>query len=229
MSNNKKLVKLGCIYNNLTTLDLSNNSTLTTLYCYSNQFKFSTLPIKQPSWSTYTYTPQNNIILPKKQYGLTETVDLSSELSVNSNTTNYVWKTTGGWALTVGTDYTVTGGVTTFLKVQTDSVYCEMTNATFPYLTLKTCNILISQFPLSVPDNEVLFKVYPNPAFNYLNIELPEKIVRVEIFNETGIKLYEHNFNTNKVTVPTSNIPKGMLIVKVYTKKEVYNGKVMKL
>jgi len=229
ISNDTLLKLLYCSGNKISTLDVSNNLALSELRCENNNLTFVSLPLKEASWITYSYTPQNNVILPKKQYGLTETVDLSSELTVNGNTTNFAWKTKGGTALTVGTDYTVTGGVTTFLKVQTDSVYCEMTNATFPYLTLKTCNILISQFPLSVPDNEVLFKVYPNPAFNYLNIELPEKIVRVEIFNETGVKVYEHNFNTNKVTVPTSNIPKGMLIVKVYTKKEVYNGKVMKL
>lgn len=62
-------------------------------------------------------------------------IDLSSQLTANGNTTVYTWKTKGGTSLVAGTDYTLTNGKTVFLKPQTDSVYCEMTNATFPGFT----------------------------------------------------------------------------------------------
>ena len=230
VTQNAALTHLGCSSNQLTTLDVSNNTALTSLYCYNNQLRFSTLPLRQPSWLNYSYSPQAKVELAKKQYGLTETVDLSSELTVDGKTTSYIWKTKGGATLVAGTDYNVTGGVTTFLKVQSDSVYCQMTNATFPELTLTTTNIKVSQFPLSVGNNEVAVKIYPNPATDNFSIEMAEEIVKVEVYTLTGVKVFENGlYNSTRVTVPTGSMPKGALVVRTYTRNGVYESKVIKI
>lgn len=228
--NNALLTHLYCSNNLITSLDVSKNTDLTTLNCSSNQLKFSTLPLKQTPWATYTYHPQNTFNPPKKQYGLTETIDLSSELTVDGKTTNYIWKTKGGATLTAGTDYNVTNGVTTFLKVQSDSVYCQMMNATFPALTLNTSKIKVSQYPLSVGENEVAIKVYPNPATQYFSVEMAEEIVRVEVYTLTGVKVFENGmYNSTKVTIPLGNMPKGALLVRTFTRNGAYESKVLKM
>lgn len=230
LSKNTSLESLLCSNNEISLLSVINNPAINVLRCESNQFKISTLPLKQNSWTTYSYSPQAKVELAKKQYGLTETVDLSSELTVDGKTTSYIWKTKGGATLTAGTDYNVTNGVTTFLKVQADSVYCQMTNTTFPDLTLTTTNIKVSQFPLSVGENEIAVKVYPNPATENFNLEMAEEIVRVEVYTITGVKVFENGlYNSTKVTVPLNKMPKGTLLVKVFTRNGTYKSKVVKI
>lgn len=229
LTNNTKLTDLDCRANQLTALDVSKNTALTKLLCNYNKFTFATLPIKANGFD-YIYSPQNAVNLAKKQYGLTETVDLSSELTINGNTTNYIWKTKAGTTLTAGTDYNVTNGITTFLKVQTDSVYCEMTNATFRDLTLTTSNIKVSEYPLFVGHNEVAIKIHPNPATENFTIKMAEEIVRVEVYTITGVKVFENGlYSSTTVNVPLTNMPKGALLIKVYTRNGVYSGKVVKI
>ena len=230
LSKNTLLWRLHLANNQLSSLNLNNNALICRLDIPGNWLTFRLLPIKTSVLTDYIYSPQRKIILAKKQYGLTETVNLSSELTIDGKTTNYTWKTKGGATLVAGTDYNVTGGVTTFLKVQSDSVYCQMTNASFPDLTLTTTNIKLSQFPLSVDENEIAVKVYPNPATESFNLEMAEEIVRVEVYTLTGVKVFENGlYSSTKVTVPLNNIPKGALHVKVFTRNGTYKSKVVKI
>jgi len=223
------LKTLNCSSNKLNALDLSKNNSLTSVSCQSNNLDFTTLPLKQPTWSTYIYSPQSKVALQKKNYTLSETIDLSSQLTVNGNTTYYIWKTKGGITLTTGTDYSISTGVTTFLKEQSDSVYCQMTNATFPGLTLTTTNVKITQFHTDVNDISLNAKLYPNPVKDLLNIECKENISKVEVYSITGMKLYEKlGENSLTMLVPTGNLPLGMLIVKVYCKSGIIEKKIIK-
>ncbi len=131
VTQNTELATLYCDDNQLTMLDVSKNTALKSLSCSSNQLTFTTLPVKQIYWTTYYYAPQKPISIGKSLATGID-LDLSSQLTVNGNTTVYTWKTKSGATLVPGTDYTLTNGRTVFLKSQADSVYCEMTNATFP-------------------------------------------------------------------------------------------------
>ena len=229
VSKNIALEVLYCMENQLTALDVSKNSALAYLICNTNQLTFNTLPIKKTSWYTYTYSPQAVINLPQRSYSLGQNVNLSSQLSANGVTTNYVWKTKGGTNLILGTDYSFTNGTTTFLKTQTDSVYCQMTNTTFPGLTLSTTNVKVTQFPSSV--NEVILngKIYPNPIKDILNIECEESIQKVEVYSIIGMKVFENAVNNLTSTrINTSLLPKGLLVVKVYGKSGVMEKKIIK-
>lgn len=229
ISKNIALTLIDCYSNQLTALDVSKNTALTYIDCKSNLFNFVSLPIKQTGWTTYTYSPQATLVLIKKNYTLSENIALSSQLTVNGNTTNYIWKTKGGLTLTAGTDYTTTNGVTTFLRVQTDSVYCQMTNATFPSLTLSTTNVKITQFPSSVDEITLNGKVFPNPIKESLNIELSESISKVEVYSVIGAKIFEKvGNNSNTLVLPTIDFPRGILIVKVYSRNGVVEKKVLK-
>ncbi len=229
ISKNTMITYFDCSSNNLASLDLSSNAVLSSIRCESNYFTFTNLPIAKPTWTTYTYSPQAKIKIEKQQYNLSESVDLSSQLTVNSNTTSYIWKTKGGITLSLGADYSVTSGVTTFLKGQTDSVYCQMTNATFPALTLSTTNIKVSD-PTSIEsDIEQITKVYPNPVSNLLWVMSEEAIKRVEIYTVVGIKVFEQEYNTTKkVNINATELPEGLLIIKVYGDKGVMEKKILK-
>jgi Leucine-rich repeat (LRR) protein len=127
VTNNPGLAFLYCGNNKLTSMAV--NASLVFAFCMNNQFTFATLPLI-PALNA----PQSPIYIDKA-LGTGQEVDLSSQLTVNGNTTVYTWKTKNGATLVQGTDYSLTDGKTVFLKSQTDSVYCEMTNATFPLFT----------------------------------------------------------------------------------------------
>jgi len=131
VTKNTVLSFFDCKDNQLSTLDVSGNRNLSMLFCKDNQLVFSSLPFYQASWTTYSYAPQHSIPIKKKLESGDE-VDLSSHLMVKGNSTLYKWKTTGGKTLTEGSDYIITFGKTIFLAGQADSMYCEMTNVTFP-------------------------------------------------------------------------------------------------
>ena len=63
-----------------------------------------------------------------------ETVDLSSQATLGTAATVFTWKNTEGTELVEGTDYTVAGGVFTFLTEQ-EAIHCEMTNSELPLFT----------------------------------------------------------------------------------------------
>lgn len=138
VSNNTKLEFLFCQNNQLSALDVSKNTALWTLRCQHNGFTFATLPIPQSTWS-YLYAPQRAIVI-SKNYKVGNTVDLSSQSLINGKSTIYTWKTKAGATLLEGTNYSIENGQSTFLQTQADSVYCEMTNPTFPFF--KQTNVL---------------------------------------------------------------------------------------
>ncbi len=144
VSNNPALVTLFCNYNQLTSLDVSKNASLASLHCTNNKLTFATLPLPKSTWS-YDYSPQQKIALPQKDYSSDEDVDIKSLSSINGINTKFTWKTDIGVELVSGQDYIVTDGVTNFLTNQIDSVYCEMTHSSFPQLTLKTTEIKVTK------------------------------------------------------------------------------------
>lgn len=121
--------------NNLTELKYT---TLTKANIAGNKFTLSSLPAS--NITTLTYAPQQAMKIDK----ITGTIDLSAQnnitgLTAVTNATVYTWYTKSGTTLSAGTDYTENAGMFTFIKNQTDSVYCTMTTAAFP--NFKDANI----------------------------------------------------------------------------------------
>lgn len=140
-----ELTSIACDNNMISYLDISKQTKLTTLSCSKNNLTISGLPVS--TITSYTYAPQNKIpISLNTPVGFS--VKLTTEASKNGTATVFTWKTKGGTKLVEGTDYTISNGLTTFLKAQSDSVYCELSNAQFPALTganiLKTTNTKVA-------------------------------------------------------------------------------------
>lgn len=135
LSKCKELTELRLNDNELTSLDLLRNTKLENVQISDNRFMFSTMP--ETTCKAMSYGSQKRILLPKGS----NVIDLSSEYLIDGKETSYQWKTIDGRRLFKDEDYTIEGGVTRFITTDIDSVYCEMTNATWPDLTLKTTNV----------------------------------------------------------------------------------------
>jgi len=74
-------------------------------------------------------------------------------------------------------------------------------------------------------------KVYPNPANESLNISLPsmpENNSQVEIYNTSGILVWNANLMSQNNQIDISDLPSGLYLVKVSFGNESYNNKFVK-
>ncbi|MDD4609203.1 MAG: leucine-rich repeat domain-containing protein, partial [Bacteroidaceae bacterium] len=105
--------------------------------CMGNKLTFATLPtLSADVNSRYYNAPQAALEIPTTITVGTE-LDLSAQDMVIGvtdapQTTTYTWKTEEGTALVAGEDYTENAGKFTFIKTQTEPVYCEMSSLAFP-------------------------------------------------------------------------------------------------
>ena len=185
-SNCPVLKQLSCRDNELVSLKLVDNHIISSGNVRNNHLTFSNIPIVDSKY--FYYEPQKEInatVVEGK-------VDFSAENQVGGNQTTFVWKTESGIELAEGTDYTIADGVTTFLKPQDEKVYCEMTNATFPKLTLKTVPVEVGGSGIDgVQTNDL---VYASNGVIYVNVSM-DAVVTV--------------YGVNGQVIRTLNVPEG--------------------
>lgn len=148
--------------NNLTSLNLTPCQNLNILWLEDNRFLFSTMP--QNTSKSFSYGSQQRMTVPEGCFMM----DLSSEYKIGDNTTVYTVKTTAGQPLYEDEDYTNENGVITFTNTDYDKVYCEMTNASWPRLTLKTTEMKL----LGQPDMVMATMKVKDPAGTAVNLSL---------------------------------------------------------
>jgi Leucine-rich repeat (LRR) protein len=141
VSNSMLLRELNCQNNQLATLDVSGCIALTTLNCYSNELLFSSLPLFIKA--QYDYSPQSRMqVSSSGKVVIGNEIDLSSEAIINGIETVYTWHKNDGSEIEPATSANGTFTFDRGFGVQT--IYCQMTNATFPELTLETEMILLT-------------------------------------------------------------------------------------
>ena len=169
---NTALTYLGCYQNQLTSLDVSKNTVLGILYCNNNQFteldlskntaltwlycqnNYLTMPTiygfnadRFTDW--FTYAPQTHIIPATVKAG--ESINLSSEASVNGTATVFTWYDQEDNEVTPATS---NGGVFTFGDDAVGkTLVCKMTNTNLPDFNgdnrLTTTEVTIEEAPVS--------------------------------------------------------------------------------
>ena len=211
-----KLEILNCSFNSLAELDLSKNSELPLLVCNNNILRFSTLNISNVpldfDGNTAFFEPSK--LDPQALVSITASIrantciDLSSEYGFEGK--KYKWgnewtieKIEEGFYTTVykwfdSSDNEVTptkseNGVFTFGdEFVGKTLYCTMTNALYPDLTLKTTSVEILEADLIVEDNVgVVEDVEPSDG-----IIIRDKDGNIVDLN--GVKLIVGNIETNK-------------------------------
>lgn len=100
-----------------------------------NKFTLATIPATA-NVGTLTYVPQQDMAIED----IEKTIDLSSQnnlvgFAAEAQPTVYTWYAEDGTALVAGTDYTEEAGKFTFIKEQTQKVYCTMTTEALPKFT----------------------------------------------------------------------------------------------
>lgn len=141
LSNVPNMTQLYLFNNNLTHLDVSMLQNLKVLHISSNKFTLTTLPRVLSTYVDYVYS--NQALYPVTVEDGCR-IDLSSQLMVGTNRTNYRWfrdrnvgyledGTIAGDELKEGEEYTANDGVFTFSVGVKDAV-CVMTNIAFPNL-----------------------------------------------------------------------------------------------
>lgn len=170
LSNNTALTYVSVNKNKLTSLDVTSCTSLGSLFCMENQltelraenvtksvncsknkFTFSNMPVIKAK--SFFYAPQNPMPIAES-VEVNQSLDLSSQdaivgLEEEPQTTIYKWYTASGTELLPETDYSEVKGVFTFLKSQSEPVYCTMESNAYPKLSginvLKTTEMLIKQ------------------------------------------------------------------------------------
>jgi len=211
LSHCPELSEIDCNNNHLSEFDISNCNKLTWIECYENYLSFTKLPLPDTSWIRYKYAPQT-IPIPKV-FSTGDLFDLNNEYNINGNITHYNWKSKYGADLEIMNDYTISEGRTVFLNQHIDSVYCEMTNATFPQFKetsklITTCmeimgdNIpLLSMTTLNETGSTILFSLKAGIENTPIRIDYGNGIL---VFDTIGTD--ETLFNSTIVGSQTVNI-----------------------
>ena len=80
-----------------------------------------------------------------------------------------------------------------------------------------------------VRDQERAFDIYPNPAKDYLVIEIPEELrsnTQVSVFNTSGICVYKNTeIDHSKILINTSEFITGLYIIKLENKSNCFYKK----
>ncbi|BAX80600.1 T9SS type A sorting domain-containing protein [Labilibaculum antarcticum] len=213
LKNNTKLTDLNCFYNDLSSLELSSN--IINLYCHTNKFPFSELFKIKQKYSELAYG-QSKKIFSEQNKKIGFIIDYSSEVLIDGNNTNFIWYKGYGEATTNEDIIEENTGVFKFLKEGT--YYCEMTNASFPGLTLKTNKITISQpVFINIPDANFKKALVDNTEINTNgDAEISESeaeaftgsisVSNLEISDLTGLEYFFNITELNCYTNQLSNL-----------------------
>lgn len=139
------MTDLDISHNAISSITLPSELSFKRIHCENNAFTYSTLPVIE-GLEEFTYSPQNDVKISSKGPGC----DLSAHNFQNA--TVYEWHSAADDALLVnGTDYSEADGKTRFLEpVIGKKLYCVMTNAILPQLTLTTSQIEAAEMPTHV-------------------------------------------------------------------------------
>lgn len=84
------------------------------------------------------------------------------------------------------------------------------------YLTIFIFFLFLSSYGQTL-DFDKSIKLYPNPAHHVLSVRSDTPLQRVEIYTLVGdkVQIIKHNFKN----IPLKNIPRGIYMVKIYSRK----------
>lgn len=215
--NAKNIEQLSLDANNLSTLDVSILTKLVALTLNNNKFKFSTLPPAKSSYAVYRYENQAPIEIQE----VDGKVDLSSEATIDGTETVYTWYIDNpitnlygeleGETLVEDYEYTIDGGVTTFIFTRPEIVGV-LTNAKFPSLKLFTTMLDIQGGAQSIKTNDTIkafatrgsIVISAQPGMNY------------QLYNVSG-SLVDASTMVEGLT-SINNLSAGIYLLKVDTK-----------
>ena len=222
LAQNTVLTSLNVGYNPITNLDVSQNGALTLLACYSTSLTFLDL--------------SQNTSLTFLQCGLT---GLTS-LDVSLNTALESLYCTDNQLVYLNVKNGNNSILTGFQSERNPSLNCisvdDETAANdaqvAPYtLWVKDAWVTYSEDCQSFLgiDDELLAKglnLYPNPVSNILTIDSEIPLTKVEVYSMLGLKVKEIKSGFN--SIPTDNLSNGVYIIRMYSENGIATKKLIK-
>ncbi|WP_320054241.1 T9SS type A sorting domain-containing protein [uncultured Acetobacteroides sp.] len=232
VSNFVKLNSVDVSDNKLTKI-ISNNTPLLKRGLFSsNSLKFSTMPTST-SFDEYNCFPQDKLEIGKKadngSYTLMagEYIDLSSEVAVEGQATNFIWKDEAG--KTIIPTKAENGRFAFNNDFIGLKIYCELSNSIFPNGSIQTVFVLIpsSKFE-SKFGKEVSIAVYPNPTTSILKVEIDEVIREYRIYSVRGVLVKSGSINDFKAEINVQTLTSGTYLLELTDGAKVYRSKFIK-
>jgi hypothetical protein len=128
-------------------------------------------------------------------------------VSVNNHTSSILTKTALDSYTLNGQTYTQSG---TYTQVIPNELGCDSTI---------TLNLTLNFTGISEVDSNRL-TIYPNPAYDKINIIYEGQLQKIELVDLKGDILYEFSENIKEINLP-NNIITGLYILKVYTESDL--------
>lgn len=122
----------------------------------------------------------------------------------------------------LSTDYIdqTTSGITGEMRYAVEAIYAEG-NSEFCYSNKV-------DFLVGVEGVEDMsFRVYPNPAKDYLQITTSEKLNMVEIYNATGVLVYSERVEGQQVSINTKGFSSGVYMLKLKSGNNTISKKIL--
>lgn len=209
----ERLERLNVAGNELQSLDLSTNNALQILDIRNNHFTFATMP--QTVATEVLMAPQQPVKIAQRSFA----ANLSSLAMINGVPTVYVWKETStGTTLTEGTDYTISGGKTSFSENIIGKVlHCEMTNTEYPQFA--DANVLCTTDIIVTGKPQNLVATFTTPVADQVaHLSLTATKPNTYIYIDWGDDdLREYALNDEMFTLFDDDLTIGGAEVKVYS------------
>lgn len=91
--------------------------------------------------------------------------------------------------------------------------------------SFKTC--VIAWITVGVkPTDEAAYKVYPNPANDFINVVAPLKFNEVRLINSLGKVVYDNKNKGTNLRIATQGFDQGMYILQIYSGNDVISRKI---
>ncbi|WP_179345632.1 T9SS type A sorting domain-containing protein [Winogradskyella ursingii] len=201
------------------------NTPIANVFITNNLFDFSDIEpyFSAGNFAFLQYSPQNT---PDE----TETVEsgIGATITLNVNDTNinrnanytvmnneYQWfKDNVEITNANGSNYTITNAQ----ESDSGEYHCEITNSTLPDLIIVRAPITVSvDASLSLEDeNQTEFSMYPNPAKNWLNINVKNfENAEINIYDIKGRLIQSRQLNNNLTALNIEGLQSGIYILKL--------------
>ena len=210
ISNNSALVLLDCNYNQLTSLDITQNTSLYYLYCNHNQL--TTLDVDVNTDLRYLYCNLNQLTSLDVSSNVNLTIlgcGFNQLTSLNiANGKNYI----------LNDFFAENNPNLTCIQIDNTPKSSWQKDVTASYST--NCALSTNNFELSKQ-----VTIYPNPAKDHFQIDLENslELKTITVYNNLGQQVV----TTNSSKVNTSTLSKGMYYVEIVTNTGKANKKII--
>jgi len=219
VSNNTNLVILNCDGNLLTTLDLSNNLSLFQLSCQYNQI--TSLDLSQNTMLSGVDCYGNQLT----ELDLSLNVNLDSLGCANNNLTCLNVKNGNNLNL-----FIISSENPQLVCIEVDDATWSAANWTYidPASSFDiSCNNSCSSSTAEISENTAEMNIYPNPTKNYFTIETHQAQL-IKFYNVFGKEILEKKVHSTAV-IDVSELPKGIYFLKATNDQgEVSTRKIIK-